>query len=143
MKRILIVDDETRMLKLLEESLEGKGRRILTASTGSEAWDLFQKKPADLIITDLRMESEEAGLDLLAKVHKQSPGTPSILMTAFASIEAGVRALDLGAVEYLTKPVRMTALAEKVRAILATDSAAKATATANDTAFTFDDMIVG
>nr|MBC8365947.1 sigma-54-dependent Fis family transcriptional regulator [bacterium] len=53
------------------------------------------------------------------------------------------RALDWGAVEYLAKPVRMTALAEKVRASLATDSAAKATATANDTAGTFGDMSVG
>jgi len=142
-KRILIVDDETRMLKLLEESLEGRGRKIVTASSGAEAWELFKKKPADLIITDLRMESEEAGLDLLAKVHKQSPDTPSILMTAFASIEAGVRALDLGAVEYLTKPVRMTALAEKVRAIFVSDSADESVAASIDSAYIFDDMIVG
>ncbi len=142
MKRILIADDEARMLKLLEEALQGKGRKILTADSAESAWALFEKEGADLVITDLRMESEEAGLELLEKVHKASPSTPSILMTAFASIEAGVRALDFGAVEYLTKPVRMTALAEKVRAVLATDTSEAAPAI-EDSAFTFDDMIVG
>ncbi len=142
MKRILIADDEARMLRLLEEALQGKGRKILAADSAESAWNLFEKEGADLVITDLRMESEEAGLELLERVHKASPQTPSILMTAFASIEAGVRALDLGAVEYLTKPVRVTSLAEKVRSILAAGESEAAPA-ADDSAFTFDDMIVG
>jgi len=143
-KRILIVDDEVRMLKLMEEALQGSGRKILTADSGAAAWALFEKRGADLVITDLRMESEEAGLELLAKIHRKSPETPSILITAFASIDAGVRALELGAVEYLTKPVRMTSLGEKVRAILTAGRGDDASEPVEgDTPFTFDEIIVG
>ncbi|MCP4544884.1 MAG: sigma-54-dependent Fis family transcriptional regulator [bacterium] len=113
--RILLVDDEPKLVKLLAESLEGPGRTIVSAFTGKDAWRLFLADGADLVITDLHMESEDAGLELLRKISKRSPETAMILVTAFAAIEAGVKALALGALEYLIKPIRVRALLETVQ----------------------------
>ena len=112
--RILIVDDEPKLSRILTDALAADGREIRAAGSAAEAWRLFEEQRADLVITDLRMESEEAGLELLARIHASSPATPSILITAFATIAAGMKALKLGAVEYMVKPVRVRALRETV-----------------------------
>ncbi len=143
--RILIVDDEPKLSRILADALGGPGRSIRTAKSGAEAWALFEKESADLVITDLRMESEEAGLDLLAKIHAQSPATPSIMITAFATIEAGVRALAHGAVEYMVKPVRVRALRETVAGLAERSGAAPASpeAVGGEIPHSFDDILVG
>ncbi|MBN2172357.1 MAG: sigma-54-dependent Fis family transcriptional regulator [Candidatus Krumholzibacteriota bacterium] len=141
-KRILVADDEPKLTRLLAESLAGEDREVVTARTAEEAWRLFDDGGADLVVTDLRMETEEAGLDLLRRIQSARPGTPTILMTAFATIKAGVRALELGAVEYLVKPVRFRALRETVDRLLA-EREAPAPAPAGDLPHTFDDILVG
>lgn len=142
--RLLIADDEIRMRKLLAEALAAPGREVLTAKSAGEAWRIFQDGGADFVITDLRMESEDAGLKLLEKIHSASPETPSVLLTAFGTIDAGVRALSLGAVEYMVKPVRLKALRETVDARLAPSSAEPAAKPFdNGTPFTFDDILIG
>ena len=117
-QRILIVDDEPKLATLLAETLAAPGRDIVTANSGAEAWAEFEARGADLLVTDLRMESEEAGLDLLARVKKSGADTACFLVTAFGSIDAGVRALELGAAEYMVKPVRLRALRESVDKLL-------------------------
>ena len=74
-QRILIVDDEPKLATLLAETLAAPGRDIVTANSGAEAWAEFEARGADLLVTDLRMESEEAGLDLLAKVKRSGADT--------------------------------------------------------------------
>lgn len=141
-KRILVADDEPKLTRLLAESLGGEDREVVTARTAEEAWRLFDDGGADLVLTDLRMESEEAGLELLRRVQAARPGTPTILMTAFATIKAGVRALELGAAEYLVKPVRFRALQETVDRLLA-ERESPPPAPAGDLPHTFDDILVG
>ncbi len=145
-QRILIVDDEPKLAGLLAETLAAPGRQIATATSGAAAWKDYQEHGAELVITDLRMESEEAGLELIAKVKKADPETDTILVTAFASIEAGVRALELGAAEYMVKPVRLRALRDSVDGLLAGSrqgDAELAVSTEGDLSGAFDDILIG
>jgi DNA-binding NtrC family response regulator len=142
-RRILVVDDEPKLTALLAETLAGSGRKILQAHTGAEGWRIFQEEGADLVITDYRMETEAAGLELLERIQKLKPGTPAILMTAFASIEAGVRALELGAVEYLVKPIRFRVLRDTVDSLLTRTPAETAPGAAEEIPHTFDNILVG
>ena len=144
-QRILIVDDEPKLAALLAETLAAPGREIAVAHTAAGAWAALAAEPADLVITDLRMESEEAGLALIERLRSAAPGTRTMLVTAFASIEAGVRALELGAAEYLVKPVRLRALRESVDRLLAPAAAAAGLALATEGELTgaFDDILVG
>ena len=143
-QRILVVDDEPKLAALLAETLAAPGREVVKATSAQAGWTAFAQGGADLVITDLRMESEEAGLGLIERVRKTSPDTPCILVTAFASIEAGVRALELGALEYLVKPVRLRALRESVDRLLApAGQEALAVATEGEIAGAFDDILVG
>ncbi len=145
-QRILIVDDEPKLATLLAETLAAPGRDIVTATSGEAAWREFEAKGADLVVTDLRMESEEAGLELIGKVKKASAETACFLVTAFASIDAGVRALELGAAEYMVKPVRLRALRESVDKLL---GAAKAeggemgVSTEGELPGAFDRLLIG
>jgi two-component system, NtrC family, response regulator AtoC len=145
-QRILIVDDEPKLAALLAETLAAPGRRIATAISAAAAWKDYQENGADLVITDLRMETEEAGLSLIEKVQAAGKGTVTILITAFGSIEAGVRALEFGASEYMVKPVRLQALRESVGKLLGEarqsdgDVAVK---TEGDVADVFDKILIG
>jgi len=144
-QHILIADDEPKLSKVLADGLADSGRRISTALTGEEAWRIYEGEGADLVITDLRMESEEAGLELMRRIQGTGRGTPCILITAFASIDAGVKALELGAVEYMVKPVRVRALRETVDGLLArrpSERAAEPPPSA-EIPHTFDDILVG
>ncbi len=145
-QRILIVDDEPKLATLLAETLAAPGREIATATSGAAAWQDYREKGADLVITDLRMESEEAGLALIEKVQAAGKGTVTILITAFGSIEAGVRALEFGASEYMVKPVRLQALREGVGRLLGEAQQVDgdiAVRTEGDVADLFDDILIG
>jgi len=100
---LLIAEDEDRLRRLLEMLLGNKGYRLTLASDGAEAWDLFQAGQFDLVITDLRMPKVD-GMELLQRIKKASPKTPTIVITAFGSIENAVEAMRNGAIDYVTKP---------------------------------------
>ena len=145
-QRILIVDDEPKLAALLAETLADPGREIVTARSGTQAWAEYEKRGADLIITDLRMESEEAGLKLIERVKASGRSTAVILVTAFASIEAGVRALELGAAEYMVKPVRLRALRESADKLLGAAKQGRpepGLATEGEITGTFDQILIG
>ncbi len=101
--RILIVEDEAKMRRILEIMLSEDGYRIDTAEDGLKALSLCEKNSYSLIVTDLKMAPMD-GLTLMKKLRKVSPDIPVIVVTAFGSVETAVEAMKEGAFDYITKP---------------------------------------
>ena len=101
--RILVVDDEENMVKLLQKVLIKKGYEVQTASSGSEAIRILRDQMFDLIISDLVMPVLN-GIHLIQEAKAQHPDTQFILITAHGSIGSAVEAIKAGAFDYLTKP---------------------------------------
>lgn len=102
-EKILIVDDEEDILKVLKFLLSREGYEVDTALTGEEALELLKKKNYDLVLTDLRMPGID-GIELLDKTLEINPSTAVVIMTAYASIESAVIAIKKGASDYIVKP---------------------------------------
>ena len=105
MATILCVDDEPAIRVVLEHALTKCGHRPLLAESVDEALKTLGRSPVDLILADYRMPNA-TGLDLLSRCRELGYDVPIIMMTAYASIEHAVNAIKLGAVDYLTKPIR-------------------------------------
>ena len=101
--RILVVDDESGILETLKILFKGEGYRVDVASSGKEAITRLDGEQPDLVLTDIRMGGA-SGLEVLAKAREVDPELPVILMTAQASLQSAVRAVNEGAYYYLQKP---------------------------------------
>ena len=114
--KILVVDDEPEMLALLNDWLEEDGHDVTTASNGWDALEIFiDRKPA-LMITDLRMPGMD-GFQLIRRIREIS-NTHVIALTSMGSEEHTVMGFDLGADEYLVKPVSKRVFLARVRSML-------------------------
>lgn len=116
MKKILVVDDERQITRMLRAALQGSGYQVLMASNGIEALEQFESERPDLIITDLAMP-EMNGLEFTRAVRRLSQ-TPIIVLSVRDSDAMKVSALDEGADDYLTKPFSTPELLARVRAHL-------------------------
>jgi len=115
-KRILIVDDEPRYLRLLEANLRTEGYEVVTASDGVQAVDVFSNQPIDLVLMDVMMPKLD-GFGATQRIREFS-NVPIIILTAKGDEQDRVRGLDLGADDYLVKPFSATELLARVRAVL-------------------------
>jgi two-component system, NtrC family, response regulator AtoC len=106
MARVLIVDNDREMLKLLQQHLESEGFHVRAVTTGADAIALLKQEDCDLVLTDLVMD-ELDGLAVLAEAQRVHPGIRVVLMTAFASVETAVSAIRQGAYDYLSKPFKL------------------------------------
>jgi DNA-binding NtrC family response regulator len=100
---IMVVDDDREMTSMLSEILRSAGYRTVAASSGAEALDLVRHQEPDLLITDLRMAGMN-GHQLQQEVRKIAPNLPTVIITAFGSIQTAVESMKLGAFDYITKP---------------------------------------
>jgi two-component system KDP operon response regulator KdpE len=116
LKRILVVDDERQITRMLRASLQSSGYSVDIATNGLEAFQKFETEPPDLIITDLSMP-EMNGLELTRAVRRVAE-TPIIVLSVRDGDSMKVTALDEGADDYLTKPFSMIELLARVRAQL-------------------------
>jgi two-component system KDP operon response regulator KdpE len=116
-KRILVVDDEAPIQRILRRNLTMSGYEVLVAENGKQAVEMVRLHQPDLILLDLCMPGEMDGLDVCVKV-RQSVQTPIIVLSAVTEEKQKVRALDLGADDYLTKPFGNDELQARVRACL-------------------------
>ncbi|RMF93749.1 MAG: sigma-54-dependent Fis family transcriptional regulator, partial [Nitrospinota bacterium] len=107
--RILIIDDEERMLAMLEKVLTRRGYAVRTCSAGKEALRLLEEHPFDVVVTDLRMPDVN-GMEILRTVKNLSPDTMVVMMTAFGSVDSAVEAMKAGAYDYLSKPFKIEEL---------------------------------
>jgi len=115
-KRILIVDDEPRYLRLLEANLRTEGYEVATAQDGIQAIEIFSSQPIDLILLDIMMPRLD-GFETCQRIREFS-NVPIIVLTAKGEEQDRVRGLDLGADDYLVKPFSATELLARVRAVL-------------------------
>lgn len=107
--RLLLVDDDPGLLKLLGMRLVSEGYSVLTAESGPEALRILGRDKVDLVVSDLRMD-EMDGLQLFSEIQKVQPGMPVIILTAHGSIPDAVAATRQGVFSFLTKPVDKDAL---------------------------------
>src|SRR5438093_6431251 len=102
--KILVVDDETSILKLLKEALTQWGYQVACVGTGTEALEAIRTELFDAAITDIRMP-EMSGLDLLRAVKAHDESIEVVIMTGYPTISSAVEALKEGAYDYLSKPL--------------------------------------
>lgn len=106
MSKILIVDDEPRILLLLQSLLKANGYDVETARDGDAAIEVVRKGGVDITVTDLRMTPMD-GMTLFRELKAISPSMPVILLTAYASVETAIDAMKSGIFDYLTKPFKV------------------------------------
>jgi DNA-binding response OmpR family regulator len=115
-KKIMVVDDEPRLVTLVEAYLSQEGFRVVSAGDGREALFLARQEKPDLIVLDVMMP-EMDGYEFM-RLHRKEQETPVILLTAKVEEEDKVLGLELGADDYVTKPFRPRELIARVRAVL-------------------------
>lgn len=113
---VLIVDDETKILEVMNSFLEAEGFRTITAKNGRTALKLFETVSVDLVILDI-MLPDINGIELCRTIRKNSK-VPIIMLTARIGEDDTVTCLDLGADDYVTKPFSPRALMGRVRAVM-------------------------
>jgi len=114
--RILVVDDERQITRVLRTSLQSSGYEVTVANNGLEAYELFRTVNPDLVITDLAMP-EMGGIELTRAIRRLAE-TPIIILSVREQETMKVAALDEGADDYVTKPFSMPELLARVRANL-------------------------
>jgi two-component system, NtrC family, response regulator AtoC len=117
-KRILVVDDEAKMRRLLELSLKTMGHEVEQAADGHEALAAIERNPFDLVLTDMRMPGKD-GMALLSSLRERGEDVPVIVMTAYGTIETAVAAMKLGAADYIIRPFEMETIEMAVTRVLA------------------------
>jgi two-component system response regulator GlrR len=103
MEKILVVDDDPSILKVIRMRLEAEGYRVTTAVEAKKAIALAAEKPFDAALLDLKLKGEN-GLCLMQDLHQIHPEMPVIILTAYGTIKSAVDAIKRGAYSYLTKP---------------------------------------
>lgn len=111
---ILVIDDELSMRELLEFMLEKEGYRVSCAENGSKAIELVEKMHFDLLLCDIRL-GDMTGLEVLKAAKQKNPQTVVIMISAYATAETAVEAMNLGAYDYLPKPFENAELKQTIR----------------------------
>ena len=106
LKRILAVDDEPNMRRLLEISLRQAGYQPLSAANGRDALDILKAEQVDLVVSDLHMPGM-SGLELLKQIRSDNEAIPFIMVTAQGEIKTAIEAMKLGAADYILRPFRL------------------------------------
>jgi len=108
-KRILVVDDEENTRLGLSKLLSQEGFVVELAANGSEALEILRRQRFNLVISDINMPDMN-GIAFLREISRRFPSTNVIMITAYGGVESYLEAMNLGALEYLHKPVRLDEL---------------------------------
>jgi len=115
--RILVVEDEKKVARALQQGLEARNYEVTLAHTGEEGFFLVNTQTFDLLILDLMLPGRN-GLEILATLRRQRLQTPVLILTARDALDDRVRGLDEGADDYLIKPFAFPELLARIRALL-------------------------
>ena len=110
---VLVVDDEKLVRWSIRQKLESAGHQVVEAATGAEAMTLFHQNLPDLVTLDVHLP-DETGLKVLLEMKRLSPLTPIIMITAYGAVDDAVKALQIGAYDYLEKPVDFNRLLHSI-----------------------------
>jgi len=124
LRRILIVDDEENTRIGLTKLLTQEGFEVESAANGNEALDYLGQKKVNLVISDINMPDMN-GLVFLRELSRKFPSTNVIMITAYGGVESYLEAMNLGAYEYLHKPVRLDELRSIMKKIFSGGSVAQ------------------
>lgn len=116
--KILVVDDEAGARELFQSILTDEGYEVALAVNGEEALALFKNGAFDLVVTDIKMPVMD-GLQLLQEIRNTGSKIDVIMVTAYGEVESYLKAMSLGAAEYINKPVRIKELKRIVHKVLA------------------------
>ncbi len=108
--KILIIDDDDKIVFAIQLILESDGFTILTAQNGKDGWEMIKKEAPDITILDIQMPGM-SGLEVLEKIGEDKIDTSVIVITGFGTMDTAIRSMQLDAFDYLTKPLDM----EKVK----------------------------
>ena len=117
MPRVLVVEDERKVLRGLERGLRAEGYEVLAAADGEEGLRLALTQSPDCVVLDLMLPGRP-GLEVLAELRRAGLGTPVLVLTARDAVEDRVTGLDAGADDYLVKPFSFAELLARLRALL-------------------------
>ncbi len=117
MPKVLLVDDEPRILSLLHSLLKGEGLDVVSERDGASAIERIRNEGIDLLISDIRMSPVD-GMEVFRTARAEQPETPVILLTAYGAVDTAIEAMKGGAFDYLTKPFKVDELLITVRRAL-------------------------
>ena len=123
---ILVIDDEESNLLAMKKILEQEAYQVVTAKMATTALTIFRRQAFDLVLTDLRMPGV-SGLELLRAIRKDNSSVPVVMLTAYGTVSDAVEAMKLGAVDFLSKPLRRETILKCVQDTLARYGRAKDT----------------
>ncbi|MFW5731061.1 MAG: sigma-54-dependent transcriptional regulator [Desulfonatronovibrionaceae bacterium] len=112
-EKVLLVDDEKDFVDVLTQRMKGKGLEVKSAYSGQEALKAVDSESFDAIILDMKMPDMD-GIETLKKMKQINPDLQVILLTGHATVDKGVEAMKLGAMDFLEKPAEINALLEKI-----------------------------
>ena len=113
-EKVLLIDDEEEFLSTLSERMELRGMNVNTASSARNAVEALDSGDYDAIVLDLQMPDMN-GIEMLKVIRKNHPDMQVILLTGQATLEAGIEAMKLGAMDFMEKPADINALTEKIK----------------------------
>ena len=114
--KILIVDDDADIVRIVSTMLAGQGWHVLNAYSGEEALRLVAEEHPDLVLLDIMMPRMN-GIEVLREARRIAPGMRVIMTTAFGDVGSYLESMDLGACEYINKPFETTELLAMIRTV--------------------------
>jgi len=116
-RKVLLIDDELDFLEALSERMRNRGLNVTTATSAKEAIQIAQRETYDVLVLDLNMP-EMGGLEALKILKGNNPDIHVIILTGYATVENGIRAVLSGAEEILEKPSSMDVLIRKIEKLV-------------------------
>ncbi|MEF2144527.1 MAG: response regulator [Desulfovibrionaceae bacterium] len=113
-EKVLLIDDEAEFLSALSERMRLRGMDVTTASNAADALEAIKNDTFDAIFLDLQMPGTD-GIESLRKIRDINPDLQVILLTGHATVDKGIEAMKLGAMDFMEKPADVEQLREKVR----------------------------
>ena len=111
---VLVVDDEIDFLETIVKRLKTREIEATGADSGFKALELMDYQDFDVVVLDVKMPKMD-GIETLREIKKKKPLTEVIMLTGHASVESGIQGMQLGAFDYVMKPVALDELLEKMR----------------------------
>ncbi|MDY6850752.1 MAG: response regulator [Thermodesulfobacteriota bacterium] len=113
-EKVLLIDDEKDFLEALSERMEARGMQVSTTTSAKDAIEKVGTHSYDAVVLDLMMP-EMDGLETLVALKKKRPELQIILLTGHATVDKGIEAMKLGAMDFIEKPADLQALTEKIK----------------------------
>ena len=114
MTKVLLIDDEQEFTGALAERLERRGYDVQAVDNGEDGLQAIENNPPHIVVLDLKMPGL-SGIEVLKRVKAQQPSMPVLLLTGYGSTEEGIKGMQLGAYDYMMKPLNINELISKLQ----------------------------